>query len=392
MENKYLTELEQLLHTLLQREREEILQDYREHFRLAAAEGKPTEETIRSLGTPESLAAEILADQPASEPAEKKPEPSPSPLWRKLVFGGIGVLVLAAMFWVVAEVKVVRTDDTTPAADPARPATASLSPTAASSPASAVKPGGLVNILEDRSATAPIRSVRIETVDTQVVIETDKNDKSRALLEGKLTVQEGEDWTDYYEYRTETSGDTFVVTIKPTEAKKQNMPRGRSTKLRLTLPTAQLDNVDVVTVSGNVKAPVLAVAQFSGTSVSGNLDLDGLTGNKHSLINVSGKVNVGSISGDFNVESVSGSVQIAGSTWEGASSVNTVSGNINVSAEKKLPFAYELNTMSGALNCTYPDAKITGKVGKQCSGSTGDSKRTLNLTSISGSLQVGPQG
>jgi DUF4097 and DUF4098 domain-containing protein YvlB len=228
-------------------------------------------------------------------------------------------------------------------------------------------------------------------VDTEVVIETVKDAKLQALLEGKITVREGEDWTDYYEFGTDSSGGAFQVYVRPTEAKKQQMPAGRSTTLRILLPDAPLENLDVTTVSGPVKGPSLQADHFTGASVSGSIALVGLKGKSHTLNNVSGKISVASLNGDFNVESVSGSVRITGTSWESSSSVNTVSGSVNLTADAKLPFAYELNSVSGTVNCGYEGASASSILMiKQCSGSTGESNRRLTLTSISGPLHVGP--
>lgn len=401
MNNPYIVELEQLLQDIPQEERQEILQDYREHFRLAQAEGKTQEEIARSLGTPEALAAEILAEyHSAATPPGKPEEVRPPFRWKQAALLGIGAVVLALMIWAVVGIKVVRTTDTSPPdvtplenvsqlKEALKSAAASSSPDP-TSPA-AKKSGGVVSIQEERSATGSVRTLRIETVDTHVVIETAKDASPQAILEGQLAVKDGEDWTDYYDYGTDTSGDTFRVFVKPTEAKKQQMPSGRSTTLRIRLPDAPLEDLDVTTVSGTVKGPSLHVDHFNGASVSGSIALVGLQGKSHNLTNVSGKISVGSLSGDFGVESVSGSVRITGTSWESSGSVNTISGSVNLTADAKLPFAYELNSISGSVQCGYDGADGGGGILlKQCSGSTGDSKRTLTLTSVSGPLQVGP--
>lgn len=407
MSNPYIVKLDRLLQEIPIEERQEILQDYLEHFRLAQAEGKTPEEIADALGSVEALAADILAEYQAGRaaaPVEITPQATPVPWWRTA-----GIMVLTAVLFIGliwAFVGIRMTSSTDPAPPEPSPAdtvdqlkqslkaySSGLSPEPASTPPAspeAKKPGGTVIINEERKAADTISSLQIETVDTEVVIETVKDTKLQALLDGKMTVREGEDWTDYYDFGTDSSGGTFTVYVRVVEAKKNQMPSGRKTTLRILLPEAPLEKLDVSTVSASVKAPALQAGQFNGASVSGNIDLAGLKGKNHHMTNVSGKISIDSLSGDFAVESVSGSVRISGTSWESAGSVNTVSGSVNLTADAKLPFNYELNSVSGSVKCGFEGASSSSILMlKQCSGSTGESKRTLTLTSISGPLQVG---
>lgn len=411
MNNPYIVKLEQLLQEIPQGERQDILQDYLEHFRLAQDEGKTLEEIADDLGSVEVLAADILAEYRISsaakpaKPAGTAPQANPVPWWKTA-----GILVLTAvlflgLIWAVMEIRMVPSDaSTSPSPNAAdsvdqlkealKAYSAGSSPEPAATPSAspgAKKPGGTVNIHEERSAAGAVTSLQIETVDTEVVIETAKDSKLQAQLEGKITVREGEDWSDYYEFGTEPSGGNLQVYVRPVEDKKNQMPAGRKTTLRIRMPDAPLEKLNVSTVSGTVKGPALQANEFHGASISGSIDLAGLKGKSHHLTNVSGKIGVGSLSGDFDVESVSGSIRISGASWEGSGSINTVSGSVALSADPKLPFAYELSSVSGSVNCGYEGASASGMLmQKQCSGSTGEGKRTLTLTSISGALQVGP--
>ncbi|WP_088810103.1 MULTISPECIES: HAAS domain-containing protein [Listeria] len=59
----FLTELEERLASLNPADREELLEDYREHFRSGEAEGKSEEEIVLSLGTPKSIAEDIFTQR-----------------------------------------------------------------------------------------------------------------------------------------------------------------------------------------------------------------------------------------------------------------------------------------------------------------------------------------
>lgn len=408
MSNPYIVKLDQLLQEIPHEERQEILQDYLEHFRLAQAEGKTTEEIADALGSVEALAADILAEYrtgKAAAPAEIAAQVNPVPWWRTAGIMVLTAVLFIGLVWAFVGIRVTSsTDPAPPEPSPSdtvdqlkqslKAYSSGSSPEPAATPPAgpeAKKPGGTVIINEERKAADTISSLQIETVDTEVVIETVKDTKLQALLDGKMTVREGEDWTDYYDFGTDSSGGTFTVYVRVVEAKKNQMPSGRKTTLRILLPEAPLEKLDVSTVSGSVKGPSLQADRFNGASVSGSIDLAGLKGKSHNLSNVSGRISIDSLSGDFDVESVSGSVRISGTSWESSGSVNTVSGGVNLTADAKLPFAYELNSVSGSVKCGFEGASASSILMlKQCSGSTGESKRTLTLTSISGPLQVGP--
>ena len=64
---QFLNELDQLLHTLSEAERREILEDYEEHFAFAKRAEKSDKEVIALVGTPAEIAQEILSGQEYSK-------------------------------------------------------------------------------------------------------------------------------------------------------------------------------------------------------------------------------------------------------------------------------------------------------------------------------------
>ncbi|WEG13229.1 DUF1700 domain-containing protein [Pullulanibacillus sp. KACC 23026] len=60
--DKFLQELKTFLKRLPEKERTDILQDYEEHFAFGLEEGKSEEDVAASLGSPEQIAKELLAD------------------------------------------------------------------------------------------------------------------------------------------------------------------------------------------------------------------------------------------------------------------------------------------------------------------------------------------
>lgn len=58
---QFLKQLDASLHKLSKSERQDILQDYTEHFTIGLEEGKTEEEIAASLGSPSQIASELLA-------------------------------------------------------------------------------------------------------------------------------------------------------------------------------------------------------------------------------------------------------------------------------------------------------------------------------------------
>ena len=60
-EEQFLSQLQASLKKLSEEEREDILQDFREHFEIGREEGKHDTEIAASLGSPQQIARELLA-------------------------------------------------------------------------------------------------------------------------------------------------------------------------------------------------------------------------------------------------------------------------------------------------------------------------------------------
>ena len=72
---EYLKKLSKLVKRLPKEDKEEILLDYEEHFRIGMENGRTAEEISEALGDPENVAKQIKADYMVKK-AEDKPSPS----------------------------------------------------------------------------------------------------------------------------------------------------------------------------------------------------------------------------------------------------------------------------------------------------------------------------
>ncbi|MCQ6268313.1 DUF1700 domain-containing protein [Fictibacillus sp. WQ 8-8] len=72
VQNEFLSQLKDQLKELPEADRQDILYDYEEHFRLGLEEGKTEEEIAASLGQPKAIAKEVKAEFRVKE-AKSKP-------------------------------------------------------------------------------------------------------------------------------------------------------------------------------------------------------------------------------------------------------------------------------------------------------------------------------
>ncbi|MDP5277095.1 HAAS signaling domain-containing protein [Chengkuizengella axinellae] len=70
--NEFISQLESLLESVNQADRNEIIYDYLEHFDIGLANGKSEEELVKELGDPKVIAKDLLADYRVTKAEEDK--------------------------------------------------------------------------------------------------------------------------------------------------------------------------------------------------------------------------------------------------------------------------------------------------------------------------------
>lgn len=89
---EYLKKLAKLVKKLPEEDKEDILSDYEEHFRIGMEKGRTEEEISEALGDPENVAKQIKADYMVKK-AENKPSPG-SIIEAVLAVAGLGLFNL----------------------------------------------------------------------------------------------------------------------------------------------------------------------------------------------------------------------------------------------------------------------------------------------------------
>lgn len=136
-----------------------------------------------------------------------------------------------------------------------------------------------------------------------------------------------------------------------------NMPEK---KLTIEIPASdwQIENVEIQTVSANVKLSVLNAKKFGFDSVSGLLDADSLIGESIDVNGMSGEINVNKLECEtLSIDGVSGKISIKEGNVAKSMNVSTVSGNLEFDGIVR---SVEWDTTSGnaKFDCTASPSNI----------------------------------
>lgn len=127
------------------------------------------------------------------------------------------------------------------------------------------------------------------------------------------------------------------------------------------------------------------------SSVSGNVEIRGVTG-KVEASSVSGDVEVNEIAGSVSASSVSGSVEVEVSRLgnEDDMKFSSVSGDVRVRVPANLGADVNMSSFSGAIKTDFPLEVRGQRHGSKswARGKIGDGSRSLNMSSVSGSLSL----
>ena len=142
----------------------------------------------------------------------------------------------------------------------------------------------------------------------------------------------------------------------------------------------------------DVKAPRSTSFDFKRlSSVSGDVDISSVTGTLRAS-SVSGNVRVKDIAGSVSASAVSGNVEVEIDRLDGAENMkfSSVSGNVNVRIPQSLDADVEMSSLSGSLKTDFP-IEVREKrygPGRSAHGRVGSGSRTLNMSSVSGSVSL----
>lgn len=142
------------------------------------------------------------------------------------------------------------------------------------------------------------------------------------------------------------------------------------------------DKTTLSTVSGEIRCTDVASTYLNLSSTSGTLVCENSKADSLEVDNVSGSIRAEGDYRNVNVDSVSGSVRLAFSTAPDQIKVNEVSGSVTVALPADANFTANLDTVSGSISCEFPGTLGNDRV------VVGDGSAQYRFDSVSGSLNI----
>jgi cytoskeletal protein CcmA (bactofilin family) len=149
------------------------------------------------------------------------------------------------------------------------------------------------------------------------------------------------------------------------------------------------------TISGNVEiADTTVEGAMDASTVSGTLLLRKLTARRLELHSVSGNIDLQDVSCErIDAQSVSGNVHLTGNLLpSGRYGLGSHSGEIRVAVSGGVGFEVEATSFSGSVRAEMPltlQGTTEGRRNRAIRGTVGDGSAILNLTTFSGSIVIG---
>lgn len=208
---------------------------------------------------------------------------------------------------------------------------------------------------EKSSSIKGISSISIASVSSDIDIELIDGDELKT--EFYITGDK-----DCATLNVESSSDTINLFIK---YKNNTSNLIKDSKLKVYIPKSYSNNLKISTVSGNayIKVSSLNLGEFSLQTTSGDGKIQGLTANSASISSISGNIDfLEQFNGNsLKVTTTSGDVKV--SNINGASTISTVSGEIDFSATSPVKGSLSAKSTSGDVDLSVGllEFSLTGK-------------------------------
>lgn len=240
-------------------------------------------------------------------------------------------------------------------------------------------------------------SLKVSTIANDIIIECDPKATRASISVGN---------SDKDLLRVVKSSSQVSVDIKPKTSWFFRFFSYRPSNLVITLPTSSLHNLEVSSISGNIRLlQAIDANMVKISSTSGEIDLlDVMTNSNLRLITISGKISsrVLDCAGDLELKSTSGNLEVQ-KIQAATSKLTSISGSIEAEVSLLEGGSLEAGSTSGSVNLDLRNSKDLALTASSTSGSimfndqempkrattsTGSEKHPVRLSSVSGSINV----
>lgn len=236
---------------------------------------------------------------------------------------------------------------------------------------------------EESVSAAGVEAVKVESVSTDVVWRTSSNGQLTARLTGEASGEAPR-------LEVNRTGNQVLVALR---YPRHSVISFGHTINRLTLevyvPATRISSVEVGTISGDVRLDSLTAGDFRFHSVSGSLDSAKLTTDGASLSSTSGDVRVEGLSNQAKVSTVSGDIELGYTPAGEGLNVKSTSGEVRLDLPAEAQFTLEAHSTSGQIGSAFPVTVVgSARERRQLNGVVGGGGPRVVVETVSGDVDL----
>lgn len=328
--NEFISKLRNALSGLSEKDREDVLEDFEEHFNDAIESGKTEEEICKELGEPQEIARmyneEIKNETKQNEDTNTESTES-----------------------------TINTDN--------------------------------IDEVEVNTDSADINVIFEDRSDIYVK-SSGRGGFTRSIYGNRMVIEAKRSTTYTRFFNISFSWDNCSLYIyMPANSSKKLSVQTKSGDIRLT-GTGKLSDLFISTLSGDIDLPEITVNSVRAKTLSGDIVVNKIDANDTDIHSTSGDVSIESITGNSMINSTSGDINVNVSELKGNMSVSMISGDGYLKLPKNSNASFSAKTISGDIRCDFPVNISNGFVGESVSGVNGSGLYFVKVTSTSGDIRI----
>lgn len=240
-----------------------------------------------------------------------------------------------------------------------------------------------MNILESENASLEgVQTIQVKGISADIQLISEE--RSDAFVEFKGHYSASGNYTAP-QLIVEQDDDALLIEIK--HKKQLVSPRRMSLDLLVILPETFTKDIRVEGISGQVQFENGSYENVEVSTVSGEVKTRTLKADKLDVKSTSGEVDIDSASGKVSASTVSGDIEVRYNLVDGKSDLKSTSGDIRMSIPDDAAFGLEVKTTSGEIE-PYPEMYIDKLTDRKLQGHVGDYEYSIKASTVSGDVMI----
>ncbi|TQK73633.1 putative adhesin [Brevibacillus sp. AG162] len=245
----------------------------------------------------------------------------------------------------------------------------------------------LKQVNEERMIEQEVKAIEVLTEAVDVEIMASKQPKASVRMVGEVSEQQQE----RLEFRSVVSPDgTLLVELRERPHVNMFYPRNGKVKLELFLPEKVYEQVQLETMTGDIKSGMLRAKNTKISSGNGDVDVSGYEGEVLDVQTATGDINLANVRAAVVIESSTGEIdKLTMPELTHDVSIRTDTGDIRVTVAKEPAAAQlEVTTDTGAIETTWSNLSYEKNEEYKVKASIGSGGPKMTVRSSSGDVRI----